>query len=91
MAFIRALDLLDGALLITPESYEPGAVAACRAWYAETGRPVIAAGPLFPPASKATASANEMKQSNEAAEIQAFLDETLRTHGEKSLLYVRLF
>ena len=87
----RTLDLTDGALLITPESYEPGAVAACRAWYAETDRPVIAAGPLFPPASKATAAANEMKQSSEAAEIQAFLDETLEREGAKSLLYVRLF
>ena len=74
--------------MITPASYEPEAVAAARAWFAEKGRPAYAVGPLLPSASKATAQANEKKQSAEASEIQEFLDATLKTSGEKSLVYV---
>ena len=80
---------MDGLFLITSQSYEPEAVAASKAWMAETGRHAYLAGPLLPSASKKTAAANEKKQSAEAAEIEAFLDETLKTSGEKSLLYVR--
>ena len=82
------LESLSGAMLITTNSYEPEAVAATKAWYAETGRHAYLVGPLLPTASKGTAAANEKKQSAEAGEIQAFLDETLKTSGEKSLLYV---
>ena len=74
--------------MITPTSYEPEAVAAAKAWFAEKGRPAYAVGPLLPSASKATAQANEKKQSAEASEIQEFLDTTLTTSGEKSLVYV---
>ena len=82
------LESLSGAVLITTNSYEPEAVAATKSWYAETGRHAYLAGPLLPTSSKGTAAVNEKKQSAEADEIQAFLDETLRTSGEKSLLYV---
>ncbi len=58
-----------------------------RGWYAETGRPVYVCGPLLPPTS-ATATAKEKQQSKEAIEISEFLDTTLKTSGEKSLLYV---
>ena len=84
----RNLEASDGLLMITPASYEPEAVAAARAWFAEKGRPAYAIGPLLPSASKATAQANEKKQSAEASEIQEFLDATLKTSGEKSLVYV---
>lgn len=73
---------------MTPESYEPDAVAAVRKWYAETGRSAYVCGPLLPPSS-ATAKAKEQQQSKQATEISAFLDTTLKTSGEKSLLYVR--
>lgn len=74
--------------LITPEPYEPEAVAAVRDWFGKTGRPVYVCGPLLPPTS-ATATAKEQQQSTEAVQIQEFLDTTLKTSGEKSLLYVR--
>ncbi|KAM5530920.1 hypothetical protein V8D89_015410 [Ganoderma adspersum] len=82
------LEASDGLLMITPTSYEPEAVAAARAWFAEKGRPAYAVGPLLPSASKATAQANEKKQSAEASEIQEFLDATLKMSGEKSLVYI---
>ena len=84
----RTLEKADGMLIFTPESYEPEAVAATRAWYAETGRPVYTTGPLLPSASKSTAMANEKKMSSESNAIVDFLDETLKTSGEKSLVYV---
>ncbi|KAI0368559.1 UDP-Glycosyltransferase/glycogen phosphorylase [Pilatotrama ljubarskyi] len=88
--FPRAFETLescDGAFLITPESYEPEAVEAVRQWYAETSRPVYTCGPLLP-ASSATSTENEKKQSMESTEIQEFLDATLKNAGEKSLLYI---
>ncbi|KAI0353321.1 UDP-Glycosyltransferase/glycogen phosphorylase [Trametes cingulata] len=88
--FPRAFETLEsceGAFLITPESFEPEAVAAVRQWYAETSRPVYTCGPLLP-ARSATSTENEKKQSKEAVEIQEFLDATLKSAGEKSLLYL---
>ena len=80
--------MVDGALLTTPEPYEPDAVAACREWFAQTGRPVYGVGPVLPSASKATVTAGEKKQSNDATKVQAFLDNVLETDGPQSVLYV---
>ncbi|CDO72778.1 hypothetical protein BN946_scf184994.g31 [Trametes cinnabarina] len=76
----------DGMLLTSPASYEPEAVEAVSAWLGETGRPVYVCGPLLPAGSKAVS--NEKKQSRQGAEITAFLDQTLQTSGERSLLYI---
>lgn len=80
----------DGIFLFTPESYEPYAVAAVRRWFRETGRPVYTTGPLLPDASKSEGAAadHEKTLSKEGAEIQQFLDDTLKSSGEKSLVYV---
>ena len=85
------MEKADGVLLFTPASYEPEAVAAAKSWFGETGRHAYAVGPLLPAASKATAQAHEKKLSAESAEIITFLDETLKTSGEKSLVYVSAF
>ena len=82
--------MVDGALLTTPEPYEPDAVAACREWFAQTGRPVYGVGPVLPSASKATVTAGEKKQSNDATKVQAFLDNVLETDGPQSVLYVSM-
>ena len=79
---------MDGVILTSPQSYEPESTAAMKRWFADTGRPVYLCGPLLPGASKAAAVENEVKQSANGAEIQAFLDEVLDARGEKSLLYV---
>ncbi|KAH9858632.1 UDP-Glycosyltransferase/glycogen phosphorylase [Lenzites betulinus] len=76
----------DGVLLFSSESYEPEAVAAVKAWYAETSRAAYVVGPLHPSGSQAAAS--EKKQSKEAGEVQALLDSTLKASGEHSLLYI---
>ncbi len=81
------MESCDGAFLITAEPYEPEAVAAVKGWFGKTGRPAYVCGPLLPPTST-TATAKEKQQSTEAVEIQEFLDATLKTSGEKSLLYV---
>ncbi|KAI0760274.1 UDP-Glycosyltransferase/glycogen phosphorylase [Fomes fomentarius] len=83
----ETLEKTDGVFLFTPESYEPEAVAAVRRWFGETGRPAYAVGPLLPAASKAAAS-KERKLSSESDEIQTFLNDTLKSSGEKSLVYI---
>ncbi|TBU44934.1 UDP-Glycosyltransferase/glycogen phosphorylase [Dichomitus squalens] len=84
----NTLEVSDGLMMITPNSYEPEAVAAAKGWFAQTGRPAYAVGPLLPSASKEAADANEKKQSSEGGQIQEFLDATLKTSGPKSLLYI---
>lgn len=74
--------------MFTPASYEPEAVAAMKAWFAETSRPAYACGPLLPTASESAANATEKAQSSESDKIQAFLDGTLETSGKRSALYV---
>ncbi|OJT10140.1 UDP-glycosyltransferase 73C1 [Trametes pubescens] len=83
----ETMESCDGAFLITAEPYEPEAVAAVKGWFGKTGRPAYVCGPLLPPTST-TATAKEKQQSTEAVEIQEFLDATLKTSGEKSLLYI---
>ena len=80
---------MDGMLLVTPECYEPAAVAAVRSWFAETGREVYVCGPLLPATSKETAQGQERKHVGGSSEIEDFLNATLKTAGPKSLLYVR--
>ena len=87
---LRTFEASDGLFMFTPTSYEPEAVAAAKGWFAETGRPAYAVGPLLPSASKATAAANEQKQSAESSQILEFMDANLKISGEKSLVYVRL-
>lgn len=85
-----ALERCDGILLAAAEPTEREAVAEVKRQYAETGRQAYVCGPLVPPKS-AIASAKEKQQSKDGALIQEFLDSTLETAGEKSLLYVRRF
>ncbi|KAI0760255.1 UDP-Glycosyltransferase/glycogen phosphorylase [Fomes fomentarius] len=84
----ETLEKTDGVFLFTPESYEPEAVATVRRWYGETGRPAYAVGPLLPAASKAAAASKERKLSSESDGIQTFLDDTLKSCGEQSLVYI---
>ncbi|KAH9895042.1 UDP-Glycosyltransferase/glycogen phosphorylase [Cubamyces lactineus] len=85
----QALGSCDGVFLFTAESYEPEAVAASRLLLAKTGRSAYTCGPLLPPAGS-HAVIHEKRQSKQGVEIQNFLDATLKTSGEKSLLYISL-
>ncbi|PIL34100.1 hypothetical protein GSI_03811 [Ganoderma sinense ZZ0214-1] len=81
---------MDGMLLVTPECYEPTAVAVIRSWFGETGREVHVCGPLLPATSKETAQAHGRKHVGGSSEIEEFLDTTLNSSGPKSLLYISL-
>lgn len=72
--------------IVTSESYEPEAVATLRKWYQELSKSAYIVGPLLPSGTQALAG--EKQQSPQAQAIERFLDETLRTSGEHSLLYV---
>ncbi|KAI0633620.1 UDP-Glycosyltransferase/glycogen phosphorylase [Trametes polyzona] len=88
--FPHVFDTLNtsaGAFLITAEPYEPDAVAAMKGWYAASGRHAYVCGPLLPPRSS-VAVEKEKQQSAQGTKIQEFLDSTLKTSGEKSLLYI---
>ncbi|OSD03901.1 glycosyltransferase family 1 protein [Trametes coccinea BRFM310] len=78
--------MADGLFVATPESYEPKAVAATREWYDGMSKPVYVVGPLQ--AAGTQAAKYEQEQSAQAPEIRAFLDYTLNTAGERSLLYI---
>ncbi|KAI1785433.1 UDP-Glycosyltransferase/glycogen phosphorylase [Ganoderma leucocontextum] len=84
----ETLEAVDGILLVTPESYEPEAVAAMKEWFAETGRPAYVCGPSLPSASKAMATMHEMDESDSSEEVKGFLDATLARSGENTLLYI---
>ncbi|KAI9066601.1 glycosyltransferase family 1 protein [Trametes sanguinea] len=76
----------DGLFVVTPESYEPEAVAATRNWYSELSKPMYVVGPLQ--ASGTQAAKYEKQQSAQAQEVVSFLDYALKTAGERSLLYI---
>ena len=84
----RMIESMDGMALASPQSYEPSATAAMKAWFEERGRTAFLCGPLLPSGGKVSANENEIKQSAQGAEIQAFLDATLKTSDQNSLLYV---
>ena len=64
-----------------------------RIWLGETNRPVYAIGPLVPPGFgdaglSDIATQMEIDSSKNGGEFQAFLNKTLKSHGERSLIYV---
>ncbi|KAI0071139.1 UDP-Glycosyltransferase/glycogen phosphorylase [Panus rudis PR-1116 ss-1] len=91
IVLIRSVnDGCDGVVMSSAEAYEPEAVAETRAWFAETNRDVYVVGPLLPTTTKPQEVFGEQKQSQDAAEIMSFLENTLEEHGAKSLLYFSL-
>ncbi|EIW63015.1 UDP-Glycosyltransferase/glycogen phosphorylase [Trametes versicolor FP-101664 SS1] len=82
----RMLEACDGMLLYTSEAYESEAVAAMREWFGKTSRGIYVTGPLVPIGVQTTGQ--ERERSEDADKIQAFLDSTLATFGERSLLYI---
>ncbi|EIW62965.1 UDP-Glycosyltransferase/glycogen phosphorylase [Trametes versicolor FP-101664 SS1] len=82
----ESLMIADGVFIVTSESYEPEAVATLREWYKELSKAAYIVGPLLPSGTRALAG--EKQQSSQAHAIERFLDETLRTSGEHSLLYI---
>ncbi|KAH8087202.1 UDP-Glycosyltransferase/glycogen phosphorylase [Cristinia sonorae] len=78
----------DGMLITSPEAYEPAAIIAIKEWFAETNRGVWAIGPLLPPMSSAKAMTGEQSLSGSSDVIKNFMDKTLVTHGQHSMIYI---
>ncbi|KAL7281208.1 hypothetical protein ACG7TL_004516 [Trametes sanguinea] len=76
----------DGVFAVTPTSYEPEAVASMRKWLNGLSKSLYVVGPFL--ASGTQAAKYEQQQSAQAPEIVAFLNQTLKTAGERSLLYI---
>ncbi|OSD03897.1 glycosyltransferase family 1 protein [Trametes coccinea BRFM310] len=84
----ETIEVCDGVFFISPASYEPEALETCKTWLRKTGRSGYVCGPLLPQPHGLAAESNEKKQSQQSAEIVELLDATLKTSGEKSLLYI---
>ncbi|KAH8103112.1 UDP-Glycosyltransferase/glycogen phosphorylase [Cristinia sonorae] len=78
----------DGIILASPEPYEPEAVAATRAWFAEDNRETWALGPLLPSMATKEAIAGEEALSESFGQIKKFLDDAQTNYGDRSVLYI---
>ncbi|KAF8519861.1 hypothetical protein JB92DRAFT_2897379 [Gautieria morchelliformis] len=83
----------DGFVSIFNANYESIGLDATRMWLAKTNRPVYAVGPLIPPGFGDFALSDAAKQldiasSTNGGEFQTFLDDMLKRHGERSVIYV---
>ncbi|KIP11599.1 glycosyltransferase family 1 protein [Phlebiopsis gigantea 11061_1 CR5-6] len=77
----------DGIVASAFQNVEPvDGLQAIAEFYRPTSRQVYIVGPLLP--STKRAAAVEMEEAAKSPEIMTFMDETLRSHGEKSLIYI---
>ncbi|OJT07325.1 Anthocyanidin 3-O-glucosyltransferase 5 [Trametes pubescens] len=77
----------DGIVTIDAAEYQPEATNAIRAFYAERGSgSVFYAGPLLPSGAKAVSAEKTLSQNGTG--IMDFLDEKLKSVGERSVLYL---
>lgn len=77
----------DGIVTIDAAEYQPEATKAIRAFYAERGAgEVFYAGPLLPSGSQAVSNEKVLAQNGNG--VMDFLDEKLKSAGERSVLYV---
>lgn len=89
--FLSAHDMFaacDGVILATSDCYEPETTAALKEHFAQTSRSVHLCGPMIP--GGAQARALEGEQCRDTVEIEDFLESTLSSHGERSVLYFSL-
>lgn len=83
----RLHDECDGIVSVSNSVYEPEGVDALRRWMGD-GRQVYAIGPLAPQELSAASKQHEVEGSENGRNIMEFLDKTLKSHGERSLIYV---
>ncbi|KAH8085453.1 hypothetical protein BXZ70DRAFT_561619 [Cristinia sonorae] len=90
LSYYDAFEKSDGMLIMTPEAYEPAAVAATKEWFAESKRPVWAVGPLISSVTtrnEGTMSGKDVR-SESVDTVTKFMDDTLATHGERTMIYI---
>jgi len=83
-----ALEKCDGVVATTPEAFEPEGAAGFRDWLTGDGKSIHIVGPLIPISADAHAIAGEAEQSAASGEIKTFMDNVLKSHGPRSLLYI---
>lgn len=85
----RMMHECDGYIASSMECVEPREVVqAFSDFFAQTARKVYLLGPLLPMTRRSEVA--DAKQAARSPEITTFLESTLRSHGERSLLYVRV-
>ena len=72
----------DGVITFDAAEYSPETTEAVKAWFAETSRKAYYAGPLIPCAAEIVS--NDAR----AHQFKLFLDDKVKSHGEKSVIYV---
>lgn len=87
----KAFQECDGVVSLGNVSYEPKICAAYRTWFAP--RPVYFVGPFLPDEVSADkqlshSQEKELNGSPNGAEIKALLENTQKSHGDYSLLYI---
>jgi hypothetical protein len=84
----------DGLVVASSSAFEPGSVQVAREWLRGLGKDLWTVAPLEDAPAPATAQAPgaEVPQhSAEDAKILGFLDDMRAKHGERSVIFVRLF
>ncbi|CAL1709844.1 unnamed protein product [Somion occarium] len=85
MLMQNVVENCDGLIMATPEPYEPEGIDVIRRWFTETSRDIYPIGPMVPFGKKAMEGEN--KQSQDAGDIEQFLESILKSHGPKSVIY----
>lgn len=83
-------ELCDGVIAVSPEVYEPEGTAQVRKWMQGTNRDAWCLGPSLPEQKnhRQEGSKAETTLSENAGEMEVFMDRILKERGEHSLLYV---
>jgi hypothetical protein len=84
----RFMLLADVALVPTSNILEKECLDALRGWYESLGKTLWTVGPPNPPEEQATSDAAPLKPEDE--KVLAFLDRVHKTHGDNSIIYVRV-
>ena len=83
----RALNDCDSVIVSSPSCFDvEGGREGFNEWLGRTSRPWFSTGPLLPLTKGA--GAQEVTLSQDGAKIHAFMEETLRSRGPKSMIFV---
>ena len=76
----------DGVLIASPRVYEPQEmISSLEDWFAQDGRDFHLLGPMINPRKAVVAA------SDQSTEFDLFMTRVFKSHGSKSMLYVRTF
>ncbi|KAI0783280.1 UDP-Glycosyltransferase/glycogen phosphorylase [Abortiporus biennis] len=86
LGILEAIDICDGAVLLTAEELEYDATTTIKKWVGKGADSVYAVGPLLPPTeARSQVSLEEAEMSHN---VEFFMDTILKSHGAESMLYI---